>query len=75
MTPSWAVPYWLSYHPTLLADSKVVAVVVGHVVGVIAAHERAIKILPKKHQVTGQIPLLLAMIVFTVGGLFLLFSS
>ena len=46
----------------------------GHVVGVIAAHERAIKILPKKHQVTGQIPLLLAMIVFTVGGLYLLFS-
>ena len=29
------------------ADSKVVAVVAGHVVGVIAAHERAIKILPK----------------------------
>ena len=74
-TGAWAVPYWLSYHPTLLADSKVVAVVVGHVVGVIAAHERAIKILPKKHQLTGQIPLLLAMIAFTVGGLYLLFSS
>jgi hypothetical protein len=74
-TGTWSVPYWLSYHPTFLADSKVVAVVVGHVVGVIAAHERAIKILPKKHQLTGQIPLLLAMIAFTVGGLFLLFSS
>jgi hypothetical protein len=74
-TGGWAVPYWLSYHPTLLADSKVVAVVAGHVVGVIAAHERAIKILPKKHQLTGQIPLLLAMIAFTVGGLYLLFSS
>jgi hypothetical protein len=74
-TGTWSVPYWLSYHPTFLADSKVVAVVVGHVVGVIAAHERAIKILPKKHQLTGQIPLLLAMIAFTVGGLYLLFSS
>ena len=74
-TGTLTVPYWLSYHPTFLADSKVVAVVAGHVLGVIAAHERAIKILPKKHQVTGQIPLLLAMIVFTVGGLFLLFSS
>jgi hypothetical protein len=74
-TGTWSVPYWLSYHPTFLADSKVVAVVVGHVVGVIAAHERAIKILPKRHQLTGQIPLLLAMIAFTVGGLFLLFSS
>ena len=74
-TGTLTVPYWLSYHPTFLADSKVVAVVAGHVVGVIAAHERAIKILPKKHQVTGQIPLLMAMIVFTVGGLYLLFSS
>ena len=74
-TGAWAVPYWLSYHPTFLADSKVVAVVAGHVLGVIAAHERAIKILPKKHQLTGQIPLLLAMIAFTVGGLYLLFSS
>ncbi len=74
-TGTWSVPYWLSYHPTFLADTKVLAVVAGHVVGVIAAHERAIKILPKKHQLTGQIPLLLAMIAFTVGGLFLLFSS
>ncbi len=55
-----------------VADHRVVA---GHVVGVIAAHERAIKILPKKHQLTGQLPLLAAMIAFTVGGLYLLFSS
>jgi hypothetical protein len=74
-TSTWSVPYWLSYHPTFLADSKVAAVVVGHIVGVIAAHERAIKLLPKKHQLTGQLPLLAAMIVFTVGGLYLLFSS
>jgi hypothetical protein len=74
-TGTWSVNYWLSYHPTFLADTKVVAVVTGHVVGVIAAHERAIKILPKKHQLTGQIPLLLAMVAFTVGGLYLLFSS
>ena len=74
-TGAWAVPYWLSYHPTFLADVKVVAVVAGHVIGVIAAHERAIKLLPKKHQLTGQLPLLAAMIAFTTGGLYLLFSS
>jgi len=74
-TGTWSVPYWLSYHPTLLADVKVLAVVAGHVVGVIAAHERAIKLLPKKHQLTGQLPLLAAMICFTVGGLYLLFST
>jgi hypothetical protein len=70
-----SVPYWLSYHPTLLADLKVLAVVVGHVVGVVVAHERAITLLPKRHQLTGQLPLLAAMVCFTVGGLYLLFSS
>jgi hypothetical protein len=74
-TGGLAVPYWLSYHPTFLADVKVLAVVAGHVVGVIAAHERAITVLPKRHQLTGQLPLLAAMIAFTVGGLYLLFSS
>ena len=74
-TGALVVPYWLSYHPTFLANTKVLAVVAGHVVGVIAAHERAIKLLPKKHQLTGQLPLLAAMICFTVGGLYLLFST
>ncbi|MBZ5740118.1 hypothetical protein [Nocardioides mangrovi] len=71
LTPS----YWLSYHPTLLANIKVLAVVAGHVLGVIAAHDRAIRILPKRHQLTGQLPLLAAMIAFTVGGLYLLFAA
>ncbi|WP_309646998.1 hypothetical protein [Nocardioides sp.] len=74
-TGDWSVNYWLSYHPTLLANVKVVAVVVGHVLGVVAAHDRAIKLLPKRHQLTGQLPLLLAMVAFTVGGLYLLFAA
>ena len=37
---------------------KVLAVVTGHVLGVIAAHDRAIEVLPKRHQVTGQLPML-----------------
>jgi hypothetical protein len=67
--------YWLSNHPTLLANTKVLAVVAGHVLGVIAAHDRAIKVLPTRHQLTGQLPLLFAMVGFTAGGLFLLFAS
>lgn len=74
-TGDWSVSYWLSYHPTLLANTKVVAVVAGHVLGVVAAHDRAIRLLPRRHQLTGQLPLLVAMIVFTVGGLYLLFSG
>ena len=74
-TGNWSVNYYLSYHPTLLASTKVFAVVAGHVLGVIAAHERAVRILPRRHQLTGQLPLLLAMVFFTVGGLYLLFAA
>lgn len=74
-TATWQVNYWLSLHPTFLALSKVVAVVVGHVLGVIAAHDRAIHLLPPRHHLTGQLPLLLAMVGFTVGGLYLLFAA
>jgi hypothetical protein len=74
-TADWTPNYWFTYHPTLLATIKVLAVIVGHVVGVVAAHERAVRLLPKQHQLTGQLPLLVAMIAFTVGGLLLLFSA
>jgi hypothetical protein len=74
-TGDWTINYWLSYHPTLLASVKVLAVVLGHVVGVIAAHERAVQILPRRHQLTGQLSLLVAMVAFTVGGLYLLFAA
>jgi hypothetical protein len=74
-TADWNVSYFFSYHPTLLAMVKVLAVVVGHVLGVIAAHDRAIHLLPPKHQLTGQLPLLVAMICFTAGGLYLLFAA
>ena len=66
---------WLSYHPAFLANTKVIGVIIGHVLGVVAAHDRAIALLPKRHQLTGQLPLLLVMVCFTVGGLYLLFAS
>ena len=74
-TADWSVNYWLSYHPGFLANTKVIAVVLGHVLGVVAAHDRAIRLLPRQHQLTGQLPLLFAMIAFTVGGLYLLFAA
>lgn len=74
-TADWSVNYWLSFHPTFLANSKVLGVVVGHVLGVIAAHDRAIRLLPPRHQLTGQLPLLFTMVGFTVGGLYLLFAA
>lgn len=68
------VNLWLSLHPTFLATVKVLAIVTGHVVGVIAAHDRAIALLPKRNETTGQLPLLLVMVAFTAGGLYLLFG-
>ena len=74
-TGDWSVNYWLSYHPTLLANIKVIAVVLGHVVGVVAAHDRAVRLLPPKHHLTGQLGMLVAMVFFTAGGLYLLFAA
>lgn len=74
-TAGLGVDYWLSEHPGFLATSKVVAVVLGHVVAVVASHERAVGLLPRRHQLTGQLALLVVMTVFTAGGLSLLFAG
>ena len=74
-TGGWQVSYWLSSHPTTLAVVKVLAVVTGHVLGVVAAHDRAMRLLPRRHQLTGQLPLLFVMVFYTVTGLYLLFGA
>ena len=51
------------------------SVVTGHVLGVIAAHDRAMRLLPRRHQLTGQLPLLFVMVFYTVSGLYLLFGA
>jgi hypothetical protein len=60
---------------TTTAVIQVSAVVVGHVVGVVLAHDRAIALLPRRHAVMGQIPLLVLMVAYTVTGLVLLFAA
>ena len=74
-TADWPVSYWISDHPTFLAVVKVLAVVTGHVLAVVSAHDRAMKVLPRRHQLTGQLPLLLVMVFYTVTGLYLLFGA
>ena len=61
--------------PGLVAVIQVSAIVLGHVLGVVAAHERAIVLFPRRAAVVGQVPLLVLMVVYTVGGLTLLFSA
>jgi hypothetical protein len=48
-------------------------VVAGHVAGVTLAHERALRLAPRA-PASDQLPLVLVMIVFTIGGLGLLFG-
>jgi len=62
-------------HPTALAVLKVGFVVLGHVLGVISAHDRSVRLLPARHAVAGQVALLAVMVGYTVGGLLLLFST
>ncbi|HEX2213107.1 MAG TPA: hypothetical protein VHH12_06575 [Mycobacterium sp.] len=69
------VNYVLSLHPTLLATLKVGFVVAGHVAGVIAAHDRALRLLPPAHQLTGQLAMMLVMVGYTFTGLYLLFGG
>ena len=61
--------------PTLVSVLQVCAVVVGHVLGVILAHDRAVRLLPRRHAVVGQLPMLVLMVGYTVGGLSLLFAA
>ena len=69
------VAYVLSLHPTVLAVVKVTSVVTGHIVAVIAAHDKALRLLPSGHQLTGQLTMMLVMVGYTFTGLYLLFSA
>jgi hypothetical protein len=69
------VTYLLSMHPTVLAVTKVSCVVTGHIVAVIAAHDKALRLLPTGHQLTGQLTMMLVMVSYTFTGLYLLFSA
>jgi hypothetical protein len=69
------VSFFLSSRPELLAALKVAFIVAGHVAGVVTAHDRAVRVLSARHAVVEQMAMLTVMVVYTVGGLLLLFSS
>jgi hypothetical protein len=71
----WDTYYLLSLHPSVLATIKVCCVVAGHIAGVVAAHDRALRLLPAGHQLTGQLAMMLAMVAYTFTGLYLLFGG
>lgn len=69
------VNYWLSFHPTLLAWVKVLAIVTGHVVGAIASHDRVVALAPERRRVSSQLAMVGIMVVYTATGLSLLMAG
>ena len=61
--------------PTFVSTFQVTVVVLGHVLGVVLAHDRAVALFPRRAAVVGQLPLLALMVAYTVAGLLLLFSG
>ena len=57
------------------ATIKVAFVVAGHITAVIAAHDRALRLLPRGHQLTRQLTMMLVMVGCTFTGLYLLFGG
>ncbi|MFE5484846.1 hypothetical protein [Streptomyces sp. NPDC056527] len=60
--------------PGGLAALQVAAIVTGHVLGVVAAHDRSVRLFPPARAVAGQLPLFALMIAYTLGGIGLLIA-
>ena len=73
-TAGYRVDYTL-LSPASIAWIQTVAVALGHVVAVVVAHDRAVERYPRELAVRSQYPMLAAMIVYTVSGLFLLLGN
>lgn len=71
----YEVSYLLSQHPSVVATIKVLCVLIGHVVGVTVAHDASLRLLPVKHRASGQLALMVTMVIYTFGGLYLLFGA
>jgi hypothetical protein len=61
--------------PALVASLQVAAVVAGHIIGAVAAHDRAVRLFPRNRSTAAQAPLLLLMVAYTYVGLTLLFAA
>jgi hypothetical protein len=61
--------------PGLVAGIQIAAVLAGHVVAVVAAHDRSVALLPEHRRLADQVPLVLLMVAYTMAGLFLLVMS
>ena len=61
--------------PGFVAALQVGAIVTGHVLAVFLAHEKALQLMPARRVLTAQLPMLVVMVAYTIGGLSLLFAT
>ncbi|MDQ3766726.1 MAG: hypothetical protein M3346_05220, partial [Actinomycetota bacterium] len=73
-TADWVINYTL-VSTSAIALVQVAAIVIGHVVGVISAHDRAVVIFPRPSITRGQYALLMVMVAYSVGGIALLVGT
>ena len=59
----------------LIAWVQALAIVIGHVAGVMVAHDRAVEMLPRRTALRSQYPLLAVMVGYTITGLMLLLKA
>ncbi|MEO3863220.1 hypothetical protein [Acrocarpospora sp. B8E8] len=73
-TANWTLQS-LGATPASIAMLQVTVIVIGHVLGTVLAHDRALTLFPHRTAVMGQIPLMALMVIYTVVGLLLLFAG
>ncbi|MFC4017752.1 hypothetical protein ACFOW4_07315 [Micromonospora sp. GCM10011542] len=61
--------------PSGVATLQITLIIVGHLLGTLLAHDRALYLFPRARAVAGQLPLLALMVAYTVAGLLLLYAG
>jgi hypothetical protein len=69
----WGLNASIVNYPGLMGSLQAPAIIVGHILGVVPAHDRALALFPRGAAVIGHIPLLVVMVGYTIGALLLLF--
>ncbi|WP_410808830.1 hypothetical protein [Micromonospora sp. 067-2] len=61
--------------PSGVASLQLTVIILGHLLGTLLAHDRALYLFPRARAVAGQLPLLALMVAYTVAGLLLLYAG
>lgn len=74
-TATLEVSYAFAAYPAVIATIQAGAVVLGHIAGIVAAHDRAVEVSPTGRATLSQTPMVLVMVGYTGLALLLLFAQ